>query len=76
MQASLQDSLTWCGRMDHTAAVSPVWEDGLTSIMDEYTGAAKGEIYSDLLVLTNFKLIDSKAYSRRQIHSGLKPCWN
>ena len=64
--ASLQDSLTWCGRMDHTAAVSPVWEDGLTSIMDEYTGAAKGEIYSDLLVLTNFKLIDAKAYSRRQ----------
>ena len=62
----VQDSVTWCGRMDHTAAVSPVWEDGLTSIMDEYTGAAKGEIYSDLLVLTNFVLIDAEAYSRRK----------
>ena len=62
-----QDSLTWCGKADHTAAVSPVWEDGLTSILDTYTGSAKGEVYVDLILLTNFKLIDAKAYSRRKL---------
>ena len=60
-----QDSLVWAGNAEHTAAVAPVWEEGLTAIQDPYSGALKGEIYSDLLTLTNFVLIDSGAYSRR-----------
>ena len=60
-----QDSLTWAGNADHIAAVAPVWEDGLTAVLDQYSGARKGEVYSDLLTLTNFVLIDAAAYSRR-----------
>ena len=64
-EAGAQDSLTWAGNTGHTAAVAPVWEDGLTAVLDQYSGARKGEIYSDLLTLTNFVLIDPGAYSRR-----------
>ncbi len=61
-----QDALIWSGRADHVAAVSPVWEDGLTAILDPYSGASKGEIYSDLSLLTNFAVVDAAAYSRRR----------
>ena len=64
---NLQSTLTWCGRADHVGAASPIWESGLSSVLDQYTGASKGEIYSDLILLTNFKIVDENAYSHRKI---------
>ena len=65
--SNLQESLTWCGRADHVGAASPIWENGLTAVLDQYSGASKGEIYSDLILLTNFKVVDAGAYSLRKI---------
>ena len=65
--SSKQETVTWCGREDHMAAASPVWEDGVSSILDQYSGAKKGEIYVDLVLLTNFVMIDTGAYSLRKV---------